>query len=55
MLGQQAVADKSNEIVVIPLLLKNLALTGTLVTIDAIGTQIQIAKTITDGGGDYLP
>lgn len=54
VLGQEAVADKSNEIVAIPLLLKNLALTGALVTIDAIGTQIEIAKTITEGGGDYL-
>jgi predicted transposase YbfD/YdcC len=54
VLGQQAVADKSNEIVAIPLLLRRLELTGALVTIDAIGTQIEIAKTITDGGGDYL-
>src|SRR5258708_10684200 len=54
VLGQQSVADKSNEIVAIPLLLKRLALTGALVTIDAMGTQIEIAKTIVDGGGDYL-
>ncbi|HWE44380.1 MAG TPA: ISAs1 family transposase [Caulobacteraceae bacterium] len=54
VLGQEAVADKSNEIVAIPLLLRRLELTGALVTIDAIGTQIEIAKTITDGGGDYL-
>jgi predicted transposase YbfD/YdcC len=54
VLGQEAIADKSNEIVAIPLLLKRLELTGALVTIDAIGTQIEIAKTITDGGGDYL-
>jgi predicted transposase YbfD/YdcC len=54
VLGQEAVADKSNEIVAIPLLLKHLELTGALVTIDAIGTQVEIAKTITDGGGDYL-
>lgn len=54
VLGQEAVAGKSNEIVAIPLLLKNLVLTGALVTIDAIGTQIEIAKIITEGGGDYL-
>lgn len=54
MLGQEAVADKSNEIVAIPLLLEKLALTGALVTIDAIGTQVEIARTITDRGGDYL-
>jgi hypothetical protein len=37
VLGQEAVADKSNEIVAIPLLLKRLVLTGALVTIDAMG------------------
>jgi predicted transposase YbfD/YdcC len=54
VLGQEAVADKSNEIVAIPLLLKRLELKGALVTIDAIGTQSEIAKAIVDGGGDYL-
>ena len=54
VLGQEAVADKSNEIVAIPLLLQRLELTGALVTIDAMGTQIEIAKTIINGGGDYL-
>lgn len=54
VLGQEAVADKSNEIVAIPLLLKRLEMTGALVTIDAIGTQVEIARTITDAGGDYL-
>jgi predicted transposase YbfD/YdcC len=54
VLGQEAVADKSNEIVAIPLLLQRLELTGALVTIDAIGTQSEIAKTIVAGGGDYL-
>src|SRR6185312_10562286 len=54
VLGQEAVADKSNEIIAIPLLLQRLELAGALVTIDAIGTQIEIAKAIVDGGGDYL-
>ena len=54
MLGQEAVTEKSNEIVAIPLLLRRLELKGALVTIDAIGTQVEIAKTIVDGGGDYL-
>ena len=54
VLGQEAVTDKSNEIVAIPLLLKRLELKGALVTIDAIGTQVEIAKTIVNGGGDYL-
>lgn len=54
VLGQEAVSDKSNEIVAIPLLLERLALTGALVTIDAIGTQTEIAQIIRARGGDYL-
>lgn len=54
VLGQEAVADKSNEITAIPRLLERLELTGALVTIDAIGTQAAIAKTIVARGGDYL-
>ena len=54
VLGQEAVADKSNEIVAIPLLLERLELAGALVTIDAIGTQVDIAETIVRRGGDYL-
>ncbi|MDQ2861897.1 MAG: ISAs1 family transposase [Pseudomonadota bacterium] len=54
VLGQEAVDEKSNEIVAIPLLLERLALQGALVTIDAMGTQTKIAQAIVDGGGDYL-
>ena len=54
VLGQEAVAKKSNEINAITLLLRRLELTGALVTIDAMGTQTEIAQTIIDGGGDYL-
>ena len=54
VLGQEAVAGKSNEIAAIPLLLERLALEGALVTIDAIGTQSAIAETILRRGGDYL-
>lgn len=54
VLGQEAVDDKSNEIVAIPLLLERLELTGALVTIDAIGTQTDIAEKIVKRGGDYL-
>ena len=46
VLGQEAVSEKSNEIVAIPLLLERLELTGALVTIDAMGTQIEIAEKI---------
>ena len=54
VLGQEAVSVKSNEIVAIPLLLERLALSGALVTIDAIGTQSAIAEKILERGGDYL-
>ena len=53
ILGQEAVDDKSNEIVAIPLLLERLELTGALVTIDAMGTQTDIAEKIVSRGGDY--
>lgn len=53
VLGQQASEEKSNEITAIPLLLKHLDLTGALVTIDAMGTQTDIARAIRHGGGDY--
>jgi predicted transposase YbfD/YdcC len=54
VLGQEAVWEKSNEITAIPLLLRRLELKGALVTIDAMGTQKEIARTIIDGGGDYV-
>ena len=54
VLGQEAVAGKSNEIKAIPLLLERLALTGALVTIDAIGCQTRIARAIRAKGADYL-
>lgn len=54
VLGQEAVARKSNEITAIPLLLERLELTGALVTIDAIGCQRDIARAIRARGADYL-
>jgi len=53
VLGQQATEEKSNEITAIPLLLQNLDLRGALVTMDAMGTQTDIARAIREGGGDY--
>jgi predicted transposase YbfD/YdcC len=52
--GQQAVADGSHEIAAIPALLRVLDLQGALVTIDAAGCQVEIARQVTDQGGDYL-
>jgi predicted transposase YbfD/YdcC len=54
VLGQVRVDDKSNEIPAIPRLLELLDITNCLVTIDAIGTQTQIAEQIVDRGADYL-
>jgi predicted transposase YbfD/YdcC len=54
VLGQLAVAAKSNEIEAIPRLLELLDLKGAVVTIDAMGCQKEIAKKIVDAGGDYV-
>ena len=54
VLGQTKVAEKSNEITAIPELLRLLDISGCIVTIDAMGTQTEIAETIMAGGGDYL-
>ena len=54
VLGQQKVEGKSNEITAIPKLLRMLEIAGCIVTIDAIGTQTKIAKTIIENKGDYL-
>jgi predicted transposase YbfD/YdcC len=53
VLGQRQVDEHSNEIKAIPELLKLLDIQGCIVTIDAIGTQKQIAKTILERGADY--
>jgi predicted transposase YbfD/YdcC len=54
VLGQVAVADKSNEITAMPRLLEALALEGCIVTIDAMGCQTAIAQQIIDQGADYV-
>jgi predicted transposase YbfD/YdcC len=54
VLGQQAAAEKSNEITAIPLLLERLQLAGALVTIDAMGCQTAIAEAVIAKGADYL-
>jgi predicted transposase YbfD/YdcC len=54
VLGQRKVDEKSNEITAIPELLKLLALAGCIVTIDAIGTQTNIARTIVEADADYV-
>ena len=54
VLGQLACDEKSNEITAIPQLLETLEITGCIVTIDAMGTQTEIAKKIREGGADYI-
>lgn len=53
-LGQVATAAKSNEITAIPQLLEQIELTDTLITIDAMGCQKEIARQIRAGGGDFV-
>jgi len=52
-LGQVAVDAKSNEITAIPKLLEMLEISGSLVTIDAMGCQVEIARRIVEGEADY--
>jgi len=54
VLAQVKVDQKSNEITALPELLRQLALAGCVVTIDAMGCQRQIAQQILDQGGDYV-
>jgi predicted transposase YbfD/YdcC len=54
VLGEVSVEEKSNEITAIPKLLKLLDIRGCLITVDALGTQREIAEQIIDQGGDYL-
>ena len=54
VLGQIKVAEKSNEITAIPDLLDLLTLKGSIVTIDAMGCQREIAAKIIEKEADYM-
>ena len=54
VLGQVRVNEKSNEITAIPQLLENLLLEGNIITIDAMGTQTDIASKIIEEKADYI-
>lgn len=54
VLGQLATDMKSNEITAIPKLLKLLDIKGSIITIDAMGTQTKIADQIIEQGADYI-
>ena len=53
-LGQVACADKSNDITAIPELLQLIDSKGTIITIDAMGTQKEIARQIVAAEADYV-
>jgi predicted transposase YbfD/YdcC len=52
--GQIRTGEKTNEIGVFPELLSLLDLKGTLVSMDAMGCQVEVAEQIVASGGDYL-
>jgi predicted transposase YbfD/YdcC len=54
VLGQVKVAEKSNEITAIPELLEVLDLAESIVTIDALGCQKEIAARIIEKDADYI-
>lgn len=53
-LGQVKVESKTNEITAIPTLLELLDISGCIITIDAMGTQTEIAHRIQAQGADYI-
>ena len=54
VLAQIATDAKSNEITAVPKLLEMLSLRGTIVTVDALNCQRDIARQIVEQGGDYV-
>ena len=54
VLGQLAVAAKSNEIPAVRTLLSSFDLQGVVVTVDAMHTQTDTAEVIVEAGGDYV-
>jgi predicted transposase YbfD/YdcC len=54
VLGQEKVAPDSNEITAVPALLEKLALSGCIVTVDALHCQVKTAETIVKGEADYV-
>jgi predicted transposase YbfD/YdcC len=54
VLAQTKVLSKSNEITAIPILLDVIDIEGSIITLDAMGTQKKIADKIYQGNGDYI-
>jgi predicted transposase YbfD/YdcC len=53
-LGQMTCGEKTNEITVIPQILDLIEIKGSIITIDAMGTQTAIAEKIIEKEGDYI-
>jgi predicted transposase YbfD/YdcC len=53
-LGQVKTADKSNEIIAVPQLLRLLDIRGASITVDAMGCQREIVKQICEQEADYI-
>lgn len=54
LIGQEKVKDKENEIPAYPRLLDRIEIKGATVSIDAMGTQVEIAAKIIEKGAHYL-
>lgn len=54
LLGLVLVENKTNEITAIQALLELLDISGCIITIDAMGTQHEIARHIVGKGADYV-
>lgn len=53
-IAQEKVEDKSNEITAIPKVLKDIDITDAIISIDAMGTQREIAELVVENRGHYL-
>lgn len=53
-LGQMTIDCKTNEITAAPKLLESLNIEGSIVTVDALITQREVAKTVIRKKGDYV-
>jgi len=53
-LGQMEVEGKTNEITVLPEMIRSLELGGTVVSVDAMGCQKNVAKEIVEADADYV-
>lgn len=54
LIGQEKVRDKENEITAIPRLLDRLVIDGAVISIDAMGTQVDIADKIVGKNAHYF-